>query len=71
MNRMTVKLVREGDFAAEINLELIADETGWSPYLSGVDALKLDRLRRALAAGDLKTAAGLARAVYRLEAVAA
>jgi hypothetical protein len=71
MNRKTIKLVREGEYAAELEVELITDETGWSPYLSGADAEKLDRLRRALAQRDLKAAISLARVVYHLESVAA
>ena len=70
MSRKTVKTVREGTYAAEIEFESIEDETGWSPDLSLKDALELDRLRRALAEGDLKTATGKAKA-YRLETVAA
>jgi hypothetical protein len=30
----TTKLIREGNYAAEVPLELIEDETEWSPYLS-------------------------------------
>jgi hypothetical protein len=70
MTRDSIKLVHEGGYAAEIRVELIEDETGWSPYLSHEDALKIDRVRRALQAGDVATAASLAK-VYRLEPVAA
>jgi hypothetical protein len=28
----TVKLVREGKYAAEVEVDLIEDEGGWSPY---------------------------------------
>jgi hypothetical protein len=70
MTRRSIKLVHEGDYAAEIDVDLIEDETGWSPYLSPQDATKLDKVRRALRSKDLKTAATLAR-IYRLEPVAA
>jgi len=33
-NRRRVKLVREGQYVAEVDVELIEDDTGWSPYLS-------------------------------------
>jgi hypothetical protein len=70
MTRKSTKLVHEGDYAAEIDVDLIEDETGWSPYLSSQDAARVDKVRRALLSGDLKTASALAK-VYRLEPVAA
>ena len=62
------KLVHEGDFVAEIPVELIETEEGWSPYLSVEDAKKLDEVREALRRGDLKAAAKLGR-VFRLTPV--
>ena len=59
------KLVHEGDFVAEVPVELIETEDGWSPYLSVEDAKKLDEVREALRRGDLKSAAKLGR-VFRL-----
>ena len=53
------KLVHEGDFVAEVSVELIETEDGWSPYLSVEDARKLDEVREALRCGDLKSAARL------------
>ena len=61
MSRTTIKLVREGRYAAEVPVHLIEDDTGWSPYLSVEDATKLDTIRRALRAGDLSSAAKYAR----------
>lgn len=55
------KLIHEGKFAAEIDLELIDDERGWGPYLSVADAEKLDQVRDALRRGDIKSAARIAR----------
>jgi hypothetical protein len=55
------KLIHEGRFAAEIEVELIDSEDGWSPYLSLQDAEKLDEVRRALRAADLHRASQLAR----------
>jgi hypothetical protein len=68
--RTTIKLVREGKYAAEIPVELIEDETGWSPYLSPEDARKLDAVRLALRAGDLSAAAKQGR-VFELLPVSA
>jgi len=60
------KLVREGAFVAEGNLELVDAEGGWAPYLSVDDACKLDEVYDALRAGDIKHAARLADRIYRL-----
>jgi hypothetical protein len=70
MNRKILKLVHEGTYAAEIPVELIEDETGWSPYLSIVDATKLDDVRRALRRGDVATAAKYGR-VFELRPLSA
>jgi len=69
-NRHRVKLVREGQYVAEVDVELIEDDTGWSPYLSAEDAYKLDDVRDALRRQDIKAAANLAR-VFELRQVAA
>ena len=70
MSRTTVKLVREGRYAAEVSVQLIEDDTGWSPYLSVEDATKLDEVRRALRAGDISTAAVFGR-VFELLPISA
>ena len=57
MNRNAIKIVHEGGYAAEIPVEVIEEEDGWAPYLSVEDATKLDRVRKALRAGDVATAA--------------
>jgi hypothetical protein len=63
------KLVHEGKYAAEVEVNLIEDEGGWSPYLSVADAQKLDTVRDALRRGDVKSAARLAR-VFSLTPIA-
>jgi len=63
------KLVHEGRYAAEVEVELIEDEGGWAPYLSVADAKKLDAVREALRRGDIKSAARLAR-VFSLTPIA-
>lgn len=57
MIRKSVELVREGKYAAEVPIELIEEEGGWSPYLSIEDAKKLETVRLVLRAGDLSAAA--------------
>lgn len=66
--RRHTKLVREGQYAAEVDVELIEADDGWSPYLSVDDARKLDAVREALRCGDIVTASHHAR-VYSLTPV--
>ena len=62
------KLVREGIYVAEVDVELLDEPEGWSPYLSLDDAYRLDDVRQALRCGDLRTAAKVSR-VFRLTPV--
>ncbi len=64
------KLVHEGQYVAEVQVELIESSEGWGPYLSLEDAEKLDTVREALHSGDLAKASKLAR-VYHLTPIAA
>ena len=64
--KATKRLVREGSLAAEVDVILVEADTGWTPYLSIEDAYKLDDVRDALRAGDVKRASQLASRVYRL-----
>jgi len=65
------KLVREGDLAADVEVNLLEAEGGWAPYLSLDDAYKLDDVREALRLGDIGRASRLASRVYRLTPVTA
>ena len=67
--RSHTKLVREGRYVAEVEVELIETDEGWSPYLSLDDAYKLDDIREALRRGDIKDATRFAR-VFTLTPVA-
>ncbi len=58
------KLVHEGEYIAEVEVDLIESPEGWGPYLSVEDAQKLDKVHEALRRGDLRTASQLGR-VYR------
>ena len=66
---MSKKLVHEGQYIAEVDIELIDADEGWSPYMSLEDAEKLDDVRDALRRGDTKTAARFGR-IYSLTPVA-
>ena len=59
--RKHTKLVHEGLYVAEVDIELMDAEEGWSPYLALEDAQKLDDVRQALRRKDLKHATKLAR----------
>lgn len=58
------KLIHEGDYAAEVEVELVESDEGWSPYLTLEDAEKLDQVREALRRRDFRTASRLARVFY-------
>jgi hypothetical protein len=62
------QLVQEGEYLAQVDVELIVTNDAWSPYLSDADARKLDDVRHALQRNDISTAAKSAR-VYRLTPV--
>ena len=68
--RRTTKLVHEGQYVAEVEVEMIITSEGWSPYLSLDDAYKLDDVRQALRDGDVKRASLLAK-VFTLTPVPA
>ena len=70
MTRKRTRLVHEGKYAAEVQVELVEDDTAWSPYLSPEDVRRLDAARLALRRGDLAEAAKHGR-VYELKPVAA
>jgi len=59
--RRYTKLVHEGKYVAEVDVELIETDSGWSPYLSLDDAFKLDDVREALRRGDCRAASRQAR----------
>lgn len=69
--KTTKRLVREGDFVAEVDVDLLEAEGGWAPYLSIGDAYWLDEVREALRSGDLRRASRFAGRVYRLLPVTA
>jgi len=64
-----VKYIHEGKYVAEVDVELIHEDTEWSPYLTLEDAERLDDVRAALARGDVVKASKQAR-IYTLQPVA-
>ncbi|MFW6082074.1 MAG: hypothetical protein ACOC7W_09175 [Desulfosalsimonas sp.] len=68
-SRKKTKYIHEGRYVAEIEVEVLEDEGGWSPYLSINDAYRLDEARDALRKGDLSSAAKYGR-IYELRPVA-
>ena len=67
--RKRTRLVHEGHYVAEVDVELLEEPGGWSPYLSLEDAYRLDHVREALRQGDISAAARYAR-VFSLTPVA-
>jgi len=67
-SRHHTKYIHEGNYVAEIDIELIDAKEGWSPYLSLEDALKLDDIRSVLRKGNVKAASKHAK-IYTLTPV--
>jgi hypothetical protein len=63
------KLIHEGQYLAEVSVELLVTDDEWSPYLSVEDAYKLDNVREALKNGDTATAAQYGR-IFSLTPIA-
>jgi hypothetical protein len=51
MTRVSKEFIHEGRYCAEIEVELIEDDTAWSPYLSPTEVRKLETARDALRRG--------------------
>ncbi len=66
--RCYTKMIHEGKYVAEVEVDLIYTDEGWSPYLSLDDAYKLDDIRASLKRGDVKSATKLAK-IYTLTPV--
>lgn len=68
--RASKEFIHEGRYCAEVPVELIEDDTAWSPYLTPADVTKLDTVRLALRRGDIAEASKYGR-VFELTPVAA
>ncbi len=69
MARKLIKYIHEGHYVAEVEIELVDTDTGWSPTMSLEDAYTLDDVRQALRDGDLATAAKHA-TIYEMKPLA-
>lgn len=67
--RHVKKMIHEGSYVAEVDIDLVESELSWSPYLSLEDAQKMDAVREALKNNDIIKASKLAK-VYNLTPVA-
>jgi hypothetical protein len=54
--RPSKETIREGRYYIEVPVELLEDETAWSPYLTPADVQKLENVRLALRRGDIAEA---------------
>lgn len=70
MTRMKIELIRDGKYVAEVSVELIEEEGGWSPHLSLDDAKKLEAVRLALHEGNIAEASKYGR-VFELTPISA
>ena len=57
MNQTKRQIIHEGRFAAEVEVEIINDDSLWSPIVAKEDVFKTDRVRLALRRGDVVAAA--------------
>ena len=69
LHKRCSKFIHEGQYAAEVEIEMIESQDGWAPYLSLEDAQKLDEVRAALRRGALRRASQMAR-IFQLTSVA-
>ncbi len=66
--RKQIKSIREGNYLAEVTVEILETSESWSPYLFLKDAYKLDDVREALQKNDLEKAMRLAK-IYTLQPI--
>jgi hypothetical protein len=69
VTKSQVKLIHEGEYLAEVRIEVEQTNAPWGPYVNPDEARKLDALRLALRRNDIATAARYG-TVYRLTKVA-
>jgi hypothetical protein len=67
--RSHVKFIHEGQYVAEVKVNLIVSDDSWSPFLSLEDAYRLDDVREALRRGDIETASHIGK-IYALKPIA-
>ena len=62
--RCRTKLVHEGQYVAEVDVELIEAADEWSPYISLEDAYKLDDVRVRYARGMSRQHLSMAKCIH-------
>lgn len=67
--REQIKYLHEGQYVAEVKIELSDSTSGWNPTMSLDTAYMLDDIREALHSGDLATASKYA-TIYEMKQVA-
>ena len=70
MTKKSIKLIHEGKYAAEVEIDLHYSDASWSPTMSADDARRLETVMLALRAGNVGEAAKYGR-VFELTPVAA
>ena len=70
MTKKSIKLIHEGKYAAEVEIELHYSDESWSPTMTVHDARKLETVMLALRREDVGEAAKHGR-VFELTPVAA
>ena len=70
MTKKSIKLIHEGKYAAEVEIDLHYSDESWSPTMSADDARRLETVMLALRAGNVAEAAQYGR-VFELRPVAA
>ena len=67
--RKQTKFLHEGNYVAQVEIELVDSSTGWFPSMSLDTAYILDDIRLALRQGDIQTAAKYA-TVFEMKKIA-
>ena len=67
--RQQTKFLHEGNYVAQVEIELVDSNTGWSPTMSLDTAYRLDDIRLALLQCDIKTASKYA-TVFEMKQIA-
>ena len=57
VNQTKTQFIEEGQYAAEVEVEIINNDFPWSPIVAKEDVFKTDRVRLALRRGDVASAA--------------
>ena len=69
MKKTKTKLVHEGQYIAEVTIEVEDVDQPWAPWVTGDEARKLDEVRKALRRDDIETAGKYGK-IYRITQVA-